>query len=202
MYRLYLKRFFDFSVSVLLIIFLIPLFLIVSLVLSLHLKCNPFFVQLRPGKEGKIFKIIKFKTMNEIFCVNGNLLPDKERLTKIGSFIRTSSIDELPQLINVIKGEMSIVGPRPLMPDYLPLYNKRQSKRHDVLPGITGWAQVNGRNDISWKDKFEMDVWYVENISFLLDLKIIYLSILKVFKREGVYKNNDITSLRPFNGDN
>lgn len=202
MYRLYLKRFFDFSVSVLLIIFLIPLFLIVSLVLSLDLKSNPFFVQLRPGKEGKIFKIIKFKTMREMFDTNGDSLPDKDRLTKIGSFIRTSSIDELPQLINVIKGEMSIVGPRPLMPDYLPLYNKRQLKRHDVLPGITGWAQVNGRNDIAWKDKFEMDVWYVENISFLLDLKIIYLSILKVFKKEGVYKNNDITSLKPFNGDN
>ena len=202
MYKIYFKRLLDFSVSVIIIIFLIPLFLIVSLVLSIDLNCNPFFIQFRPGKNGKIFKIIKFKTMKDIFCVNGNMLPDKERLTKIGSFIRTSSIDELPQFINVIKGDMSIIGPRPLMPEYLPLYNKRQSKRHDVLPGITGWAQVNGRNDITWKEKFEMDVWYVENISFFLDLKIVYLSILKIFKQEGVYKDNDITSLKPFNGDN
>jgi lipopolysaccharide/colanic/teichoic acid biosynthesis glycosyltransferase len=162
---------------------------------------NIFFLQDRPGKDGKIFKIIKFKTMTDKRDNEGNLLPDNQRLTKIGKLIRSTSIDELPQLINVLKGDMSLIGPRPLLVQYLPLYTKEQVRRHDVRPGITGWAQVNGRNAISWKEKFELDVWYVDHMSFLLDLNIIYLTIKKVFKREGISSGTSVT-MEPFTGDN
>lgn len=155
---------------------------------------KPFFFQLRPGKNERIFKIIKFKTMNDKKDSDGNLLPDTYRLTKIGAFVRKTSLDEIPQLLNVLKGEMSLIGPRPLLPEYLPLYNETQKKRHQVKPGITGWAQVNGRNAISWSQKFEYDVWYVNHVSFLLDCKIVYLTINKVFKREGITSKNSATA--------
>ena len=155
---------------------------------------KPFFFQLRPGKNERIFKIIKFKTMNDKKDVDGNLLPDAQRLTKIGEFVRKTSLDELPQLFNVLKGDMSIIGPRPLLPEYLPLYNETQRKRHEVRPGITGWAQVNGRNAISWQQKFDYDVWYVDHFTFLLDLKIVYLTIKKVFKREGITAENSVSA--------
>lgn len=162
---------------------------------------NIFFPQQRPGKDEKIFKIVKFKTMTDERDVEGNLLPDEKRLTKIGKFIRKTSLDELPQLINVLKGDMSLIGPRPLLPQYLPLYSKEQARRHNVRPGITGWAQVNGRNDISWGKKFELDVWYVDHLSFGLDMKIIFLTIWKVLKRDGVSKEGMATT-EPFNGHN
>jgi lipopolysaccharide/colanic/teichoic acid biosynthesis glycosyltransferase len=162
---------------------------------------NPFFVQQRPGKDGKIFKIIKFKTMNDRRDSSGKLLPDAERLTSIGKIVRKTSLDEVPQLINVLKGDMSLVGPRPLLPEYLKLYTLHQKKRHFVKPGITGWAQVNGRNAISWNKKFDLDVWYVENLSFILDLKIIWMTFLKVIKSEGVNTVNMATT-EPFNGNN
>jgi lipopolysaccharide/colanic/teichoic acid biosynthesis glycosyltransferase len=164
------------------------------------LKNNPFFIQERPGKNEKIFKLIKFKTMNDKTDENGKLLPDKERLTKIGKIIRSLSLDELPQLINVLKGNMSLVGPRPLLIKYLPLYNERQRKRHNVKPGITGWAQVNGRNNISWEEKFELDVEYVENVCFLFDMKILWMTILKVIKREGINSISTAT-MYPFTGN-
>ena len=160
-----------------------------------------FFTQERPGKRGKIFKVIKFKTMTDERDGNGNLLPDEKRLTKIGKFIRSTSIDELPQLINVLKGDMALVGPRPLLTQYLPLYNKEQMRRHEVRPGITGWAQVNGRNAISWTKKIELDVWYVNNLSFCLDLKIFFLTIKKVFYRVDINSANDVT-MEDFDGTN
>ena len=160
-----------------------------------------FFTQERPGKGGKIFKVIKFKTMTDECDVEGNFLPDADRLTSVGKFIRSTSIDELPQLINVLKGDMALIGPRPLLPQYLPLYNKEQARRHEVRPGITGWAQVNGRNAISWVRKFELDVWYVDHCSFLLDLKIIVLTIKKVFVREGISSDTSVT-MEPFTGNN
>ena len=160
-----------------------------------------FFMQQRPGKKGKIFKVIKFKTMTDECDVNGDLLPDEKRLTNVGKFLRSTSMDELPQLINVLKGDMALIGPRPLLPQYLPLYNKEQARRHEVRPGITGWAQVNGRNAISWTKKFELDVWYVDHCSFLLDLKIILLTIKKVFVREGISSDTSVT-MEAFNGNN
>lgn len=160
-----------------------------------------FFTQERPGKNSKIFKVIKFKTMTDERDEDGNLMPDEKRLTRIGKFIRSTSVDELPQLINVLKGDMALIGPRPLLPQYLPLYTKEQARRHNVRPGITGWAQVNGRNAISWTKKFELDVWYVEHCSFLLDLKIIFLTIKKVFVREGISSDTSVT-MEPFNGNN
>lgn len=161
---------------------------------------NPvFFTQKRPGLNGRVFKMYKFRTMQDIKDINGNLLPDEERMTKLGSFLRSSSLDELPGLLNVIKGDMSLVGPRPLLVQYLPLYNKRQSRRHDVRPGITGWAQVNGRNAISWEEKFELDIWYVENQSLLLDLKVLLLTVKKVFFREGISAEGHVT-VEPFKG--
>ena len=162
---------------------------------------KPFFFQLRPGKNGKIFKIIKFKTMTDKKDENGNLLPDADRLTKIGSFVRKTSLDEIPQLLNVIKGDMSLVGPRPLLPKYLELYNDFQRRRNEVKPGITGWAQVNGRNSISWEKKFEYDVWYVDNVSFLLDIKILIMTVLKVVKSEGINEQGQATS-NEFKGNN
>ena len=159
-------------------------------------KGTPFFFQKRPGKHGKIFKVIKFKTMNDKKDNKGNLLPDELRLTALGKFVRKTSLDEIPQLLNVLKGEMSLIGPRPLLPQYLPLYSVEQSKRHNVKPGITGWAQVNGRNAISWQKKFEYDVWYVNNISMILDIKIFFKTIEKVFKTEGINKEGEATTTR------
>lgn len=160
-----------------------------------------FFTQERPGKNGKIFKVIKFKTMTDKRDANGKLLSDAERLTKVGRFVRSTSVDELPQLFNVLKGDMALVGPRPLLPQYLSLYSKEQARRHEVRPGITGWAQVNGRNAISWNKKFALDVWYVDYCSFLLDLKIIFLTIKKVFVREGISSDTSVT-MEPFTGNN
>lgn len=178
----------------------LPLFIIVISLLFFY-GYKIFFVQQRPGKEGKSFSLIKFKTMNDKKDNNGNLLPDEDRLTWAGKIMRKLSIDELPQLINVIKGDMSLIGPRPLLIEYLPLYNDYQKRRHEVKPGITGWAQVNGRNAITWKEKFEMDVWYVDNVSFKLDLKIFFLTIVKIFKREGISTLGHATAPK-FNGSN
>lgn len=200
MYPKFFKRIFDFTVSLSGIIFLLPVFLFISVIILVQIG-NPFFVQLRPGKNGKIFKLIKFKTMTDIRDENGNLLNDSRRITKTGRILRLFSLDELPQLINVIKGDMSLVGPRPLLIKYLPLYTERQSRRHSVRPGITGLAQINGRNIIEWKDRFEMDVHYTENIGFILDLKILYNTFLKVLRREGI-NTSDETTMTPFTGNN
>ncbi|MFS4471080.1 sugar transferase [Chryseobacterium sp. T20] len=200
MYKNYLKRIFDFVFSLMGITLLLPIFLVVMIGLFLANDGKPFFFQLRPGKNGKVFKIIKFKTMNDKKDSNGNLLSDAERLTAIGSFVRKTSLDEIPQLINVLKGDMSLIGPRPLLVQYLPLYNEHQARRHEVRPGITGWAQVNGRNAISWNQKFDYDVWYVENISFILDFKIFFLTAKKVFIREGVSADGHVT-IEPFQGN-
>lgn len=175
--------------------------MIVIVILFITSKDSPFYLQPRIGKDDRIFKVIKLKTMNEVKDKNGQLLPDNERITSVGRFLRKTSLDELPQLFNVIKGDMSFVGPRPLLVEYLPLYNDLQKRRHEVRPGITGWAQVNGRNAISWEQKFEYDVWYVENLSFLLDMKIILLTINKVFKREGISSGTSVTMER-FLGNN
>ncbi|WP_109852901.1 sugar transferase [Aquimarina sp. AU58] len=201
MYKFFIKRSLDFSVSLLLLIFISPVFILLILFLAIANQGKPFFVQRRPGKNEKIFSIIKFKTMNDRKDAQGNLLPDKDRITKVGAFVRKTSLDEIPQLINVLIGEMSLIGPRPLIIEYLPVYNDVQKKRHDVRPGITGWAQVNGRNSITWKKKFEYDVWYVENYSFLLDLKIIGLTLKKVIQKEDVNLSNDLTS-EYFDGTN
>lgn len=193
-YQIYIKPFFDFIFALLGLIVLTPVFLLVWLALAIANHGKPFFYQSRPGKREHIFTIIKFKTMNDKRGDSGRLLPDAKRLTAIGKFVRKTSLDELPQLINVLKGEMSFVGPRPLLPEYLPLYNETQRKRHEVKPGITGWAQVNGRNAISWEQKFEYDVWYVEHQSFVLDLKILFKTVAKVFKREGVAQEGQVTA--------
>ena len=200
MYKLFIKPFCDFLVALVGLVILSPIFIIVTISLFVANKGKPFFFQKRPGKNERIFSIIKFKTMNDAIDENGLLLPDQLRLTKIGSFIRKTSLDELPQLINVLKGDMSLIGPRPLRVHYLPLYNKTQKKRHEVRPGITGWAQVNGRNAISWKEKFKFDVWYVENISFTLDVKIFILTIKKVFQSKNVNSSKTLI-MEPFNGD-
>ncbi len=177
-----------------------PIFILIYFLLYFQNGGSPLFFQSRPGKNKKIFRIVKFKTMNDKRGGDGKLLPDNERITKMGQFIRKTSIDELPQLINVLKGDMSLIGPRPLLIEYLPLYNDFQNQRHDVKPGITGWAQVNGRNTISWKQKFEFDVWYVKNFSFLLDIRIIFLTIEKVFKREGI-NSSDVVTMDFFKGN-
>ena len=200
MYKTLIKRLIDFTLSLIGLVLASPILLIFILLLSFANKGKPFFLQKRPGKNEKIFSIIKFKTMNDAKDKNGNLLSDAERLTKIGKFIRKTSIDELPQLINVLIGNMSLIGPRPLLVEYLPLYNEFQKKRHDVKPGITGWAQVNGRNAISWQEKFNLDVWYVNNISFLIDLKIIILTIKKVIKSEDISSDNSAT-MEKFKGN-
>ncbi len=186
---------------ILLIVALIPIFIIIILLYFKHGASEVFFMQYRPGRNEKIFRLIKFKTMNNKCDASGNILPDAERLTSIGRFIRKTSLDELPQLINVLKGDMSLVGPRPLLVEYLPLYNEHQKRRHEVKPGITGWAQVNGRNAISWQEKFDLDVWYVDHCSFGLDMKILWLTILKVFKREGINQAGQAT-VEKFNGHN
>ena len=186
MYKFFFKRIIDLVVASIAFIIAFPVFVLVAIVLFILNSGKPFFFQDRPGLKGKVFKVIKFKTMNDRKDVQGNLLSDAERLTAFGQFVRKTSLDEIPQLMNVIKGDMSLVGPRPLLVEYLPLYNEVQARRHDVRPGITGWAQVNGRNAISWETKFELDVWYVDHISCLIDIKIVFLTILKVFKSEGI----------------
>lgn len=182
------------------LLILSPVFIFVLITLTIANGGKPFFVQARPGKGGRIFKIIKFKTMNDKKDASGRLLPDADRLTFMGAFVRKTSLDEIPQLINVLKGDMSLIGPRPLLVQYLSLYSERQAKRHLVRPGITGWAQVNGRNAISWKQKFELDVWYVENLSFSLDLKILLMTIKKVFIREGINQEGHAT-MQAFQGN-
>lgn len=199
MYRNLIKPALDRLIGFFFLILLAPLMTLISILIFISFKSMPLFYQDRPGKSGRIFKLIKFKTMRDIWDRNGNLLPDKDRLTHFGRFIRSLSLDELPQILNVLKGEMSIVGPRPLLKEYLPLYNKQQRRRHDVKPGITGWAQVNGRNALSWEEKFEMDVWYVENITFCLDLKIVCLTLLKILKRENI-NSSEATTMKPFTG--
>lgn len=201
MYKNYFKRGIDFTAAFTGLLLCIPVFIPVTLFLFFSNQGKPFFFQKRPGRGGRIFSIIKFKTMNDKKDINGNLLPDAERLTGVGTFVRKSSLDELPQLINVLKGDMSLIGPRPLLVQYLPLYNETQQRRHEVRPGITGWAQVNGRNAISWQQKFEYDVWYVNHISFVLDLKILFLTLKKVFIREGISQEGQAT-VEPFNGSN
>lgn len=186
MYKVIIKPFFDFSIGFIALIVLSPLLVLVTILLSIANKGNPFFFQPRPGKNGKIFRIVKFKTMTNERDVNGCLLPDSKRLTKVGKLIRKTSIDEIPQFWNILAGDMSLIGPRPLLVSYLPLYSHAQSRRHEVKPGITGWAQVNGRNTVSWDDKFKLDVWYVENMSFLLDLKIAIKTVKKVLASEGI----------------
>ena len=191
MYRNYIKRFLDFTIVFCVLFVIWPfLFIITILLLLLNDGAGAFFTQERPGYKGKIFKIIKFKTMNEKKDENGVLLPDVQRITKFGAIVRKLSIDELPQLFNVLKGDMAIIGPRPLLVQYLPLYNKEQSRRHDVRPGITGWAQCYGRNNLTWTKKFELDVWYVDNISFRTDCRIIWTTILKVIKRADIDNEN------------
>jgi undecaprenyl phosphate N,N'-diacetylbacillosamine 1-phosphate transferase len=200
MYKNFLKRVFDLVFSLFLFILLSPVFLIIIIVLPVVTGANPFFTQVRPGRNNELFRLVKFKSMSEKKDVGGQLLPDAERLTGIGSFLRKTSLDEIPQLLNVIKGDMSLVGPRPLLIEYLPLYSNFQARRHEVLPGITGWAQVNGRNAIGWKEKFAYDVWYVDHLSFVLDLKIIIRTIQKVFVREGVNADTNIT-MEKFSGN-
>ena len=199
MYSYFFKRLSDLAVAILALVIFSPIFIVVIFCLFLVNQGKPFFFQLRPGKNGKIFKIFKFKTMNDIKDKNGNLLSDGERLTKIGVFVRKTSLDEIPQLLNVIMGDMSLIGPRPLLVQYLPLYSNLQKRRHELRPGITGWAQVNGRNAISWDKKFELDVWYVDNVSFLLDLKIVLKTIQKVIKSEGINAQDNVT-IEAFDG--
>ena len=196
MYKNYLKRLFDFLAAFFGLLVLSPLFIVVMIGLYVANQGKPFFFQTRPGKDEKMFRIVKFKTMNDKKDSEGNLLTDAERLTKIGTLVRKTSLDEIPQLLNVLKGDMSIIGPRPLLVEYLPLYNETQKRRHYVKPGITGWAQINGRNAISWEDKFTLDVYYVENQSFLLDLKIIFLTIKKVFVSEGISQQGQATTTK------
>ena len=201
MYKLFVKRILDFTISLILLLLVSPIMFIIGVLLLIQNKGNPFFFQDRPGQHEKKFRIVKFKTMTDEKDKQGILLSDNERLTKLGSLIRKTSLDELPQLYNVLKGDMSLVGPRPLLFKYLPLYCKEQRRRHDVTPGITGWAQINGRNNISWTQKFELDVYYVNNISFLLDSKILWLTLAKVIKKEGV-NQSDSRPMQPFNGNN
>lgn len=202
MYKRFVKRFFDFLIALFGITLTSPILLTVSIALHYANKgAGVFFLQERPGKSTRIFRIVKFKTMTDQKGKNGELLPASQRITKIGRVIRSLSIDELPQLFNVLKGDMSLVGPRPLLVQYLPLYSTEQSRRHEVRPGITGWAQVNGRNTISWKQKFEYDVWYVDNLSLWLDIKIILLTLKKVIKRADINAENDST-MPTFNGNN
>ncbi|RFM33656.1 sugar transferase [Chitinophaga silvisoli] len=191
---MYVKRLIDLIVATIAFVVLFPVFIVMTMLLAIFNGGTPFFLQRRPGKNGKIFKVLKYKTMNDKKDAAGNLLPDAARLTPVGKFVRKTSLDELPQLLNVIIGDMSLIGPRPLLPEYLPLYNVEQARRHDVRPGITGWAQVNGRNAISWQQKFTYDVYYVDHISAGLDLKILYLTFAKVAKSEGISAANVATA--------
>ncbi len=199
MYVGFFKRFFDFLLSLLALIVLSPILLILTVGGAIVMKGNPFFTQLRPGKNEKIFRLIKFRTMTCEKDADGNLLPDEKRMTKYGKFLRSTSLDELPELLNILVGDMSIVGPRPLLVQYLPLYNAEQKRRHEVRPGLSGLAQINGRNSLTWEQKFADDVKYVDNITFWGDVKIILITVLKVFKREGISQENNAT-MEPFKG--
>ena len=201
MYKTFFKRIIDFFIALVGLLVLLPFLFIIIIILSVANSGSPFFIQNRPGKDGVVFKIVKFKTMNDKKDIYGNLCSDEIRLTKIGSFIRKTSLDELPQLLNVLKGDMSLIGPRPLLTQYLHLYSDYQNRRHEVRPGITGLAQVNGRNAISWGKKFDYDILYVDTVSFFLDIKILFLTIKKVFLKEGINSNNAAT-IEPFNGYN
>jgi undecaprenyl phosphate N,N'-diacetylbacillosamine 1-phosphate transferase len=201
-YKIFLKRTIDFLASLIGLIVLLPFLVIIVLALYLNNEgAGIFFTQSRPGKNGKVFKLVKFKTMNDKRDASGNLLPDADRLTKTGRLVRSLSLDELPQLINVLKGDMSLIGPRPLLVKYMSLYNKEQARRHEVRPGITGWAQVNGRNAISWEDKFKLDVWYVDHVSFILDVKIILMTLKNVIQRKDISATNHAT-MEAFKGSN
>ena len=195
------KRLLDITISLIALIFLLPLMLLIYLLVIINLGSPAFFLQERVGKDNKIFKMIKFRTMKNSTDKNGNLLSDNERVTKFGSFLRSFSLDELPELINILKGDMSLVGPRALLVQYLGLYNDEQIRRHEVLPGLTGWAQINGRNSITWSEKFKLDVWYVDNWSLWLDIKIFFLTFWKVVKREGINQSETVT-MEYFNGSN
>lgn len=202
MYKTFFKRVLDFCISFIALICISPVLLLVTIWLYFANKgAGAFFFQERPGKDAKIFKVIKFKTMTDERDAEGNLLPDAQRLTKVGRFVRSTSLDELPQLINVLKGDMALIGPRPLMPKYLPLYSQEQARRHEVRPGISGWAQCHGRNSISWTEKFKFDVWYVDHVSLWTDLKVIFITIKKVIVREGISEEGQAT-MEPFNGYN
>lgn len=200
MYKNFFKRIVDFFAALVGLLLLSPILLVVTIVLYFANDGKPFFFQSRPGKGGKVFKIVKFKTMNDKKDKSGDLLPDAKRLTQVGIFVRKTSLDEITQLFNVLIGDMSLIGPRPLLVQYLPLYDSKQARRHEVKPGITGWAQVNGRNAISWSQKFDYDVWYVENVSFPLDVKIFFMTIKKVFVREGISADGQAT-MEPFKGN-
>lgn len=202
MYKHFFKRFLDFWISLIVLILISPILLVITIWLHFANKgAGVFFFQERPGKDAKIFKVIKFKTMTDERDARGNLLPDEQRLTKVGKFVRSTSIDELPQLINVLKGDMALIGPRPLLPQYLPLYSPEQARRHEVRPGISGWAQCHGRNAISWSEKFKLDVWYVDHISLWIDLKIVWITIMKVLKRADINQEGQAT-MEGFNGHN
>lgn len=202
MYKHFFKRFLDFWISLFFVIVSSPVLLVVTIWLHFANKgAGAFFLQERPGKNAKIFKVIKFKTMTDERDADGNLLPDEERLTKVGRFVRSTSLDELPQLINVLKGDMALIGPRPLLPQYLSLYSPEQMRRHEVRPGISGWAQCHGRNAISFTERFKLDVWYVDHCSLLTDLKVIWITIMKVVKRDGISEEGQAT-MEPFNGNN
>lgn len=202
MYKHFFKRFFDFWIAFFVLICLSPLLLLVTLWLHFANKgAGAFFLQERPGKDGRIFKIVKFKTMTDERDAQGNLLPDEARLTRVGRIVRSTSLDELPQLFNVLKGDMALIGPRPLLPKYLPLYSEEQMRRHAVRPGISGWAQCHGRNSISWTEKFKLDVWYVDHLSLWVDIKVIYLTTLKVLQRDGITEEGQAT-MEAFDGHN
>lgn len=198
---MFVKRLLDITISLIALIFLLPLMSLIYLSVRINLESPAFFLQERVGKDNKIFKMIKFRTMKNSTDKNGNLLSDNERVTKFGSFLRSFSLDELPELINILKGDMSLVGPRALLVQYLGLYNDEQIRRHEVLPGLTGWAQINGRNSITWSEKFKLDVWYVDNWSLWLDIKIFFLTFWKVLKREGINQSESVT-MEYFNGRN
>jgi len=201
-YKLYFKRVIDFCVSLALLVILSPLLLVTIIVLHFANKgAGVFFFQDRPGKDGKIFKVVKFKTMTDERDADGNLLPDAQRLTRVGRFVRSTSIDELPQLWNVLRGDMALIGPRPLLVQYLPLYSPEQARRHEVRPGITGWAQCHGRNALSWQEKFKYDVWYVDHLSLKVDLQVVWLTLLSVIHRTGIAHEGSAT-MEPFNGNN
>lgn len=201
MYGSFFKRLIDFTASLIGLLLISPVFIIVTIILYIQNNGKPFFFQERPGKDAKPFHIIKFKSMTDAKDKDGKLLPDNERITAAGNFIRKTSLDEIPQLINVLKGDMSLIGPRPLLFKYIPLYNETQMRRHEVRPGITGWAQVNGRNSISWTDKFNLDIYYIDNLSLLLDIKILFLTAKKVLVREGI-NQSDSRPMMPFDGTN
>ena len=202
MYKNFFKRVIDFTIVFIALLIIWPILLLITIWLHFANKgAGAFFTQERPGKDGKIFKVIKFKTMTDERDENGKLLPDAQRLTKVGKFVRSTSIDELPQLINVLKGDMALIGPRPLLVKYLPLYSKEQARRHEVRPGMTGWAQCNGRNAISWTKKFELDVWYVDHCTLWTDIKIIWITIMKVLKRADISQDGQAT-MEAFNGNN